>query len=102
MDEHWFDLITLSMIIIFVYGVLYNKPLLFIQLNFLIKIIISIYLIFKFNDFRKHKTIVFTVLDQKICFSAGVYLLIFSFADVINSFFIKIREMLNLNVNIKI
>lgn len=97
MDEHWFDLITLSMLIIFIYGILYNKPLLFIQLNFLIKIIISIYLIIKFNDFRNHKTIVFTVLDKKICFSAGIYLLIFSFADVINSFFIKIREILKIN-----
>ena len=97
MDEHWFDLITLSMLIIFIYGVLYNKPLLFIKLNFLIKIIISIYLIIKFNDFRNHKTIVFTVLDKKICFSAGIYLLIFSFADVINSFFIKIRDILKIN-----
>lgn len=94
MDSHWFDVITLLMLFIFVYGLVYNEPILFIQINFLIKVIIGIYLIYKFNDFRNHKSITFTVLDKKICYSAGIYLLIFSFADVINSYFNKIREML--------
>ena len=100
MDNHWFDIITLLMLFIFIYGLVYNEPILFIQINFLIKVIIGIYLIYKFNDFRFHKSIHFTILDKKICYSAGIYLLIFSFADVINSYFIKIREILKSQLKI--
>ena len=94
MDSHWFDYITFIMLLIFIYGLVYNEPMLFIQINFLIKVIIGIYLIYKFNDFRTHSSIKFTVFDKKVCYSAGLYLLIFSFADVINSYFNKIREIL--------
>jgi hypothetical protein len=102
MDNHWFDLITVIMVIIFIYGLVYNEPTLFIQINFLIKVIIGIYLIYKFNDFRNHKSIQFTVLDKKICYSTGIYLLIFSFADVINSYFIKIREIMKKQLKTKL
>jgi hypothetical protein len=53
---------------------------------------------YKFNDFNKHKTIVFTVLDKKICFSAGLYLIVFSFADVINMYLNKIKMIVNKDV----
>jgi hypothetical protein len=88
---HWFDGITILMIILFGYGFLFNQPLLFIQLNFIIKVIISFYLMYKFNDFRSDP-IKFTVLDKKICYSAGFYLFIFSFADVINFYFLELRN----------
>ena len=98
MDNHWFDLITLLMVFIFIYGLIYNEPIIFIQINFLIKVIIGIYLMYKFNDFNKHKTIVFTVLDKKICFSAGLYLIVFSFADVINMYLNKIKMIVQKDV----
>jgi hypothetical protein len=88
---HWFDGITILMVILFCYGFLFNQPLLFIQLNFIIKVIISFYLMYKFNDFRSDP-IKFTVLDKKICYSAGFYLFIFSFADVINFYFLELRN----------
>lgn len=88
---HWFDGITIIMVILFSYGFLFNQPLLFIQLNFIIKVIISFYLMYKFNDFRSDP-IKFTVLDKKICYSAGFYLFIFSFADVINFYFLELRN----------
>jgi hypothetical protein len=88
---HWFDGITIVMVILFSYGFLFNQPLLFIQLNFIIKVIISFYLMYKFNDFRSDP-IKFTVLDKKICYSAGFYLFIFSFADVINFYFLELRN----------
>ncbi len=90
MEFHWFDYITFVMFFIFIYGILYNVPSIFIQINFAIKVLISFYLIYKFNDFRDH-TFKITLLDKKICFSAGVYLFIFSFADVINSYLIEIK-----------
>ena len=89
---HWFDIITFVMIFIFIYGFVFNSPFVFIQINFIIKVLIAIYLMYKFNDFREK--IVFTTLDKKICFSAGFYIFVFSFADVINSYFIKLRQIL--------
>ena len=91
MIYHWFDYITMIMVFIFIYGFIFNAPNVFIQINFLIKVIISIYLIYKFNDFRSDP-IKFTILDKKICYSAGFYILLFSFADVINSYFKELRN----------
>jgi len=89
---HWFDIITLIMICIFIFGFVFNMPFIFIQINFLIKVLIAIYLMYKFNDFREK--VIFTTLDKKICFSAGFYIFIFSFADVINSYFVRLRTIL--------
>jgi hypothetical protein len=95
---HWFDIITFIMLCIFIFGFIFNIPIIFIQINFFIKVSIAIYLMYKFNDFRKK--IEFTTLDKKICFSAGFYIFIFSFADVINSYFIHLRTMLLNTYNI--
>ena len=97
MDFHWFDYITFLMFFIFIYGILYNVPSIFIQINFTIKVLISIYLMYKFNDFRDHSFKI-TLLDKKICFSAGIYLFIFSFADVINSYLIEIKSFVTKKV----
>lgn len=93
MEFHWFDGITLSMILIFVYGIIYKDATLFMQMNFIIKVIISLYLIYKFNDFRITPE-KFTTLDKKICFSAGLYIFIFSFADVVDGYFKQINEII--------
>jgi len=87
---HWFDVITLFIFFIFIYGSFRNEPIIFVQINFLIKVLIGLYLIYKFNDFRKVDKI--SILDQKICASAGVYILIFSFADVITTYLSIIRN----------
>jgi hypothetical protein len=47
---------------------------------------------YRFNDFRKN--VKFTELDRKVCFLAGTYLLLFSFADLINDYSKKIKEFL--------
>jgi len=90
---HWFDIITLIMFCIFIFGFVYNIPSIFIQFNFIIKVLIALYLIYKFNDFRTD-TVKFTLLDKKICYSAGIYLFLFSFADVINSYFRELRKLI--------
>jgi|688.fasta_scaffold1600274_1 hypothetical protein len=99
MDKHWFDFITLLLVFIFIYGLIYTEPIIFGQINFLVKLIIGIYLMYKFNDFNNHKTIVFTVLDKKICFSAGLYLILFSFADMINTYINKIKMLVHKDAN---
>jgi hypothetical protein len=85
----WFDYITIIMFFIFIYGFIYNSPHVFVIINFLIKTSIAIYLIYRFNEFKIITKI--TKLDQKICFSAAMYLLIFSLADVFSSYFSQIR-----------
>jgi len=87
---HYFDYITLIVIIIFLYGCFYDKPVIFIQINFCIKIAVSIYLMYRFHDFKRVRTITF--LDQKICSFGGFYLFIFSAADVITIYLKEIRE----------
>uniref|UniRef100_A0A6C0JLL9 Uncharacterized protein n=1 Tax=viral metagenome TaxID=1070528 RepID=A0A6C0JLL9_9ZZZZ len=98
MDNHWFDYVTLVLVFIFIYGLIYTEPIIFIQINFLVKVIIGLYLMYKFNDFNKHKTIEFTILDKKICFSAGLYLIVFSFADIINNYLNKIKMIVQNDV----
>jgi hypothetical protein len=93
MELHWFDGITASMILIFIYGIVYTDATLFMQLNFMIKVIIALYLIYKFNDFRSTPER-FTTLDKKICFSAGIYIFIFSFADIFDGYFKQINYMI--------
>jgi hypothetical protein len=87
---HYFDYITLIVTIIFLHGCFYDKPLIFIQINFCIKIAVSIYLMYRFHDFKRVRTI--TLLDQKICSFGGFYLFIFSAADVITIYLKEIRE----------
>ena len=87
---HWFDLITLCMMLLFIYGSFKNQPTLFVQINFLIKVAIGCYLIYKFNDFRRVDKI--SLFDQKLCAFAGVYILLISFADVITVYLNDIRN----------
>ena len=94
MEFHWFDSITLGMILVFIYGIIYSDAMLFMQLNFTIKVLISLYLIYHFNHFRNNP-VKFTTLDKRICYSAGVYLFIFSFADVFDNYFKQINQILS-------
>lgn len=87
---HYFDYITLLVTIIFFYGCIYDEPAIFVQINFVIKVAVSIYLMYRFNDFKRVKTI--TLLDQKICSFGGFYLLFVSAADVITVYLKQIRE----------
>jgi hypothetical protein len=91
MEFHWFDSITIFMTLIFIYGIIVSDAMLFMQLNFTIKVLISLYLIYHFNHFRNNP-VKFTTLDKRICYSAGVYLFIFSFADVFDNYFKQINE----------
>ena len=74
------------MMILFIYGIVYNEPQMFVQLSFIITIIIALYLMYRFNHFRRTRKI--TLMDQKMCSFAGFYLIITSFGDII-TFYLK-------------
>lgn len=73
-------------------GIIQKQPSYLDEIIFVFKVFIALYLMYRFNDFRKN--IKFTELDRKVCFSAGGYLLLFSFADLIHDYSIKIKAFL--------
>lgn len=80
-----FSFILKITFILYITGFLNIKPPFLIQFNFILKITIALFLIYRFNSYRKNK-IKFTELDRKIGHSAGLYILIVSFADILNRY----------------
>jgi hypothetical protein len=68
----------------------------FLYLNYIIKILIAFFLMYRFNGFRKDK-VSFTDLDRKVCFSAGVYILAVSFQEYIIFFSKEFRSFMEKN-----
>jgi len=87
----YFNFITKVTIILFFIGFFQTKPFLIIEFTFATKIFLALFLIYRFNDYRKSK-IHFTELDRKICYSAGIYIIIVSFVDLINNNIDYIRQ----------
>lgn len=64
--------VTWILYILIAFGLSTNAPQYLNTLHSFIKIYISLFLIYRFNPFRRVK---FTSLDAKIIFSAGIFLL---------------------------
>lgn len=88
----WMGIITFVIFVLLFLGFLQKEPTYFLEATFFFKIFIALYLIIRFNQFRKH--IKFTELDRKVCFLAGFYLLLISFADLIQDYIIRIKSIL--------
>lgn len=88
----WMGYILFFIFILLFLGFLQKEPTYFIEATFIFKVFISLYLIVRFNDFRKN--IKFTELDRKVCFLAGIYLLLFALADLIQDYIIRIKRIL--------
>ena len=91
---HYFGYISKLVVVLFIIGFFTNKPDSFLAINFFIKILFSLFLIYRFNSYRKNK-IQFTDLDRKICYSAGIYIFTFSFIDIIQSYVERLRELID-------
>jgi hypothetical protein len=87
----YFSYVTKFTVLLFLIGIFQNKPFILIQFNFVVKIILALFLIYRFNSYRKHK-IEFTELDRKVCYSAGIYIILISFLDFINFYTEYIRN----------
>jgi hypothetical protein len=90
----YFEYISQLVFILFIIGFFTNKPSGFLAVNFAIKLMFSLFLIYRFNDYRQNK-IKLTDLDRKICFSAGIYIFMFSFLDIIQSYIERLRELID-------
>lgn len=87
----YFSYVTKFTVLLFLIGIFQNKPFILIQFNFVVKVILALFLIYRFNSYRKHK-IEFTELDRKVCYSAGIYIILISFLDIINFYTEYIRN----------
>ena len=85
------SIINLISITLFIIGFFQVQPNLILKFNIFFKIILALFLIYRFNDYRK-QPIRFTELDRKICFSTGVFIIIISFIDIITYNIDFIRE----------
>jgi hypothetical protein len=74
-QDFWFNVFivtTYGLYILFAVGIFKSAPQYLESLDYYVKIYISLFLLWRFNPFRK---IHFTELDRKISFSAGIFLL---------------------------
>ena len=62
-------------------GYLKEPPTFFIEVNFVIKIIFAIFLVYRFNIFSVNK-IEITPLDKEICFAIGIYIIVLSIVSI--------------------
>ena len=88
----WIGIFTFLVFVLLFIGLLQKEPVYFIEFVFLFKVFISIFLIYRFNDFRKN--VKFTELDRKVCFLAGINILIISFADLIQDYLERIKTFI--------
>lgn len=85
--------ISWLILILFLIGYLNSPPEIFITFTFVLKVILSIFLIYRFNSYRDTK-IKFTELDRKIVYSCALFILLTSFTDYITYFTEIIRELI--------
>jgi len=88
-----FGFLTKFIVFLFIFGFIQDKPFLYLEVNFFVKVCLALFLIYRFNKYRKNK-IEFTDLDRKVCYSAGIYILIISFTDYIQNYVSKIQNFI--------
>ena len=78
-----FNWLWFLFIIAVIIGII-SKPAIYDYISFAIKLMISLFLMYKFNDFRTLG--VFSELDKRICFMAGTNLFLITGGDYVNNF----------------
>ena len=83
--------ISWLLLILFLIGYINSPPSVFVTFTFVLKVILSIVLIYRFNSYRKTK-VKFTELDRKIVYSCALFILLTSFTEYITYFTERIRD----------
>ena len=98
MDLHTFQLKAFQVILyltwllyfVIAFGLSANAPQYLNDMQYYVKIYVSLFLILRFNPFRRIK---FTELDAKIAFSAGIFLITTTAIDkILISYIHEIRQ----------
>lgn len=94
-------LITYTVICLYIFGIIDAKQTTLLKFNFVLKVVASIYLIYRFNNWSKSK-MEFTNLDRKLIVSVSIFSLIISFSDIIIVYLNYIRNFVTNNFTSKI
>ena len=92
---HWYEefymYIKYGLLIMFLLSFLHlkNQPVYLSDLNLLVQVFICIFLLYRFNPFKKSK---FTAFDKEVVFDSAVYLLL-------SSLLVKLLVIINKNAN---
>lgn len=96
-----FGILTNVIVILFIVGVFKTKPEFILAFNFVLKVLISIWLIYRFNIWNKDN-MNFTNLDRKMVVSVSIYSLLISFMDVLILHVNKVRGFFSNNFTDKL
>ena len=76
------NIIYFICLLLLLFGFFNSQPYIILDSNSIFKIIISLFLIYRFSKYRK-QPIRFTDLDRKVCYSIGIYIFLVSIVDII-------------------
>ena len=76
---HTFNIASFVFTLLLWIGWIQSEPALFQQSSFVVKCVVGLLLMYKFNDLWPSKT--FTAIDRKLCFLAGTYIVTFTLGD---------------------
>lgn len=80
---HYFNIVMIAMVGFYLFGITQTESSYILQVNFVLKILIALFLVYRFNRYRYK--INFTELDRRVAHSAGWYILFISFADYLET-----------------
>lgn len=80
----WFRNLSVIVIILYIVGFFTKTPVYLVEINFIFKFLISLFLLYRFNGYRKK--IILTELDKEAAFLAGEYLLIIALVDILSRY----------------
>ena len=93
-----FALISLVFTILFVFGMVEQKPLYFKTLSFAMLVYIGGFLVYRFKIQREG---IITKLDRKVCYLGGFYILWFSLANIVTDYYnANLKQYLDDIVNV--
>jgi hypothetical protein len=85
-----FNIVSFIFSILLLLGVLQSETVVFQKISFIVKMIVGILLLYKFNDIYPQKQ--FTIIDRKVCFLAGTYVVAFTLGDALSNYSIKTSD----------
>ncbi len=88
-----FTRLILFVLFLYIIGVINSRPPYLLQINYVLKVFLSFFLLYRFNGFRK-ESININRLDQKIIVSISLYVLVLSFVDLLLYWIEEIRSFI--------
>ena len=85
-----FSILTKLLVIFFIIGVLQENTGYLVQIIMITKILLGIFLVYRFNNWRQHK-VTFTELDRRVAYSAGQYIILLAILDYVQVYIDDIR-----------